>query len=166
MELRALGRTGLQVSPVGLGTVKFGRNQQVKYPRGFDLPDDAHLRDLLAVARELGINLLDTAPAYGSAEERLGALLDHADDWVIVTKVGEAFEHGASRFDFSAAGTRASVERSLRRVTKARKSADRRASGWWGTITVLLACAVMGVVVAWMWPDLFERILSLFEISA
>jgi aryl-alcohol dehydrogenase-like predicted oxidoreductase len=37
-------------------------------------------------------------------------------DWVIVTKVGEIFEEGVSRFDFSAAHTRASVERSLRRL--------------------------------------------------
>lgn len=116
MELRPLGSTGLQVSPVGLGTVKFGRNRQVKYPGAFELPDDHSLRDLLAVARELGINLLDTAPAYGRAEERLGALVDDPAYWVVVTKVGEEFEHGHSRFDYSAAATRASVERSLHRL--------------------------------------------------
>lgn len=118
MELRALGSTGLRVSPVGLGTVKFGRNRQVKYPRGFRLPDERSLRELLALARALGINLLDTAPAYGSAEERLGRLLAPGDDWVIVTKVGEMFDGERSRFDFSAAGTRASVERSLRRLNR------------------------------------------------
>lgn len=118
MELRPLGSTGLAVSPIGLGTVKFGRNQQVKYPRGFALPDDRSLRDLLACARELGINLLDTAPAYGSAEERLGRLLDDPAAWVLVTKVGEVFEDGRSRFDFSAVATRASVERSLRRLRR------------------------------------------------
>ncbi|MEJ2347233.1 MAG: aldo/keto reductase, partial [Gammaproteobacteria bacterium] len=32
MELRPLGSTGIAVSPLGLGTVKLGRNQQVKYP--------------------------------------------------------------------------------------------------------------------------------------
>lgn len=115
MELRALGTSGLRVSPLGLGTVKFGRNEGVKYPVGFDLPDDDHVRALLNLAAELGINLIDTAPAYGSSEQRLGALLPGPRErWVIATKVGESFHDGHSRFDFSAAATRASVERSLR----------------------------------------------------
>jgi len=69
---RALGATGLEVSALGLGTVKFGRNTGVKYPAGFELPSAAEIGELLAVARDLGINLLDTAPAYGSSEERIG----------------------------------------------------------------------------------------------
>mgnify|MGYP001319187092 CR=1 FL=1 len=117
MELRPLGSTGLQVSLLGLGTVKFGRNQGVKYPRPFALPSDREALTLLELAWDLGINLLDTAPAYGQSEERLGRLLRRCRrDWVIVTKVGEEFREGVSRFDFSAAATRASVERSLRRL--------------------------------------------------
>ena len=117
MELRRLGATGIRVSAVGLGTVKLGRNEQVKYPSPFELPDDRQAGELLAAARELGINLLDTAPAYGTSEERVGRLLrDRRRDWVIVTKVGEEFENGRSRFDFSARATRASVERSLKRL--------------------------------------------------
>ena len=38
--LRPLGSTGLQVSALGLGTVKLGRDQGVKYPGSFALPDD------------------------------------------------------------------------------------------------------------------------------
>lgn len=116
MELRALGSTGLQVSPLGLGTVKIGRDQQVKYPTGFTIPDDAAVRELFDLAWELGINVLDTAPAYGNSEERLGQLLPRKNDWVIVGKVGEIFEHGQSSFDFSAAYTRMSIERSLKRL--------------------------------------------------
>lgn len=117
MELRPLGATGLRVSPLGLGTVKFGRNQGVKYPRAFELPSDRDALALLETAWDLGINLLDTAPAYGASEERLGRLLRHCRrEWVISTKVGEDFHEGISRFDFSAAATRASVERSLRRL--------------------------------------------------
>jgi aryl-alcohol dehydrogenase-like predicted oxidoreductase len=115
MELRALGSTGIAVSPLGLGTVKFGRNQQVKYPKPFDLPDDQAVAGLLSLARDLGINLLDTAPAYGTSQQRLGKLLGTSrHDWVIVSKVGEIFEDGVSRFDFSYAHTVATVESSLK----------------------------------------------------
>lgn len=114
---RPLGDTGLRVSPLGLGTVKLGRDQGVKYPNGFRIPDDREARQLLALARELGINLIDTAPAYGRSEERLGPLLrGQREEWVIVSKVGEEFENGQSRFDFSPAHTRFSVERSLKRL--------------------------------------------------
>ncbi len=116
MEIRALGVTGINVSVLGLGTVKFGRDQEVKYPTGFTIPNDNEVRDILALTRELGINFIDTAPAYGNSEERLGQLLPDKNDWVIMTKVGEIFENGESRFDFSAEYTRMSVERSLRRL--------------------------------------------------
>lgn len=111
---RALGSTGIDVSCLGLGTVKFGRNQEVKYPSSFALPSDREVEQLLAEAQELGINLLDTAPAYGSSEQRIGRLLRNRDDWVVCTKVGEEFTTGKSFFDFGAEHTRRSVERSLR----------------------------------------------------
>ncbi len=114
--MRDLGDTGLTVSALGLGTVKIGRDQGVKYPTAFSIPDDDAVRNLLARARDLGINLIDTAPAYGRSEERLGELLRDRHDWVIVSKVGEEFDNGDSHFDFSPAHTRASVERSLRRL--------------------------------------------------
>jgi aryl-alcohol dehydrogenase-like predicted oxidoreductase len=117
MQLRPLGNTGIDVSPIGLGTVKIGRNRGVKYPRDFALPGDEQVRDLLDTARDLGVNLLDTAPAYGTSEERLGPLVAPSrDHWIIVTKVGEEFEDGVSRFDFSPEHTRFSVERSLERL--------------------------------------------------
>lgn len=114
---RPLGSTGLNVSPLGLGTVKLGRDQGVKYPNGFKIPDDHEAQMLLKLARDLGINLIDTAPAYGTSEERLGPLLrGQRNEWVIVSKVGEEFEGGQSHHDFSAAHTRLSVERSLKRL--------------------------------------------------
>lgn len=115
MKPRLLGATGILVSPLGLGTVKFGRNQQVKYPEPFELPSDAAVADLLYLASDLGINLLDTAPAYGSSQARLGRLLPGPRErWVLVSKVGELFEQGASSFDFSFATTIRVVEHSLR----------------------------------------------------
>lgn len=117
MKFNPLGQTGMSVSALGLGTVKLGRNAQVKYPAPFELPDDDQASSLLALARELGINLLDTAPAYGTSEERLGKLLHkQRQDWIISTKVGEEFIDGESTFNFTPAHVRYSVERSLRRL--------------------------------------------------
>lgn len=114
---RPLGSSGIDVSVLGLGTVKLGRDQGVKYPSGFTIPDDRAASALIAQAAELGINLIDTAPAYGNSEERLGRLLaGQRDRWVICSKVGEEFIDGQSHFDFSASHTRLSVERSLRRL--------------------------------------------------
>ena len=114
---RFLGDTGIEISPLGLGTVKFGRNQGVKYPQGFEIPDEDALADLLAVAKDLGINMLDTAPAYGLSEERLGRLLEgQREDWVIVGKVGEEFQDGISSHNFTPAHFEMSLERSLKRL--------------------------------------------------
>jgi aryl-alcohol dehydrogenase-like predicted oxidoreductase len=114
---RPLGNTGIEVSVLGLGTVKLGRATGVKYPEPFDVPDDAAARRLLDTAAELGINLLDTAPAYGHSEARLGDLLaGRRRDWVLCTKVGEEFDGTRSRFDFSAEHVHHSVHRSLARL--------------------------------------------------
>ncbi len=114
MELTELGSTGIHISPLGFGTVKLGRNEQVKYPHHFEIPDDRTVIDLLNLTRSLGINLIDTAPAYGSSQERLGQLLPGPRrDWVIASKVGEFFETGQSRFDFTYESTLKVIEQSL-----------------------------------------------------
>ncbi|RLQ22143.1 aldo/keto reductase [Seongchinamella sediminis] len=115
--LRPLGNTGITVSALGLGTVKLGRDEGVKYPEGFTIPDERAARKLLARARDLGINLIDTAPAYGNSEQRLGQLLrGQREHWVICSKVGEDFDKGVSQFDFSPEHARFSVQRSLERL--------------------------------------------------
>lgn len=117
MDKRTLGQSGIEVSPIGLGTVKFGRNDGVKYPQGFEIPDEDLLSDLLALAQQEGVNLLDTAPAYGSSEERLGRLLKgQRDQWVICGKAGEEFENGQSFYDFTPDHFKRSLERSLQRL--------------------------------------------------
>ena len=117
MEKVELGQTGIRVSRLGLGTVKFGRNVGVKYPEEFSIPNDDHLIDLLKLAKTLGINTLDTAPAYGISEERLGHLLRYErKDWVIVGKAGEEYENGQSTFHFTPDHFKFSLERSLKRL--------------------------------------------------
>ena len=75
MQLRPLGSTGLFVTPLGFGAFKIGRNEQVKYPQPYDLPDDATVERLLNGVLDAGIHLIDTAPAYGLSEERIGKFL-------------------------------------------------------------------------------------------
>ena len=117
MKLRPLGSTGIMVSPLGLGSVKFGRNQGVKYPSPFHLPDDSVIDHLLDLALDYSINVIDTAPAYGDSELRLGNLLkNRRKNFCLVTKAGEEFENGVSSYDFSARHIRFSIERSLNRL--------------------------------------------------
>ena len=72
---RTLGHTGLKVAPVAFGAFKIGRNQKIKYRDGYELPSNAQTAELLNGVIDSGINLIDTAPAYGTSEERLGAWL-------------------------------------------------------------------------------------------
>jgi aryl-alcohol dehydrogenase-like predicted oxidoreductase len=119
LEQRPFAATGKSVSVLGLGTVKFGRNTQVKYPGGggFPLPSDSEIEAILDLCIEKGVTLLDTAPAYGTAEERLGKILGaRRDDFFLVTKTGEEFDGEKSQYIFTAAHTQMSVERSLKRL--------------------------------------------------
>lgn len=80
MRKRALGRTGLQVSEIGLGAG----------PLGGDDIDDATAIALVAGAVDRGVTLIDTAPSYGRSELRIGmALRDGRRDRVVLsTKLG------------------------------------------------------------------------------
>lgn len=82
MEHRRLGRTGLRVSSVGLGTMTWGRDT-----------DELEAREQLDVFLDAGGTLLDTAASYceGVSEEVIGGLLhDHIDrqDIVLISKAG------------------------------------------------------------------------------
>jgi aryl-alcohol dehydrogenase-like predicted oxidoreductase len=114
MVRRQLGQTGLAVAPIALGTTKLGRNTDVKYSAKFQLPSDQEVARLFNSALTLGVNLIDTAPAYGNSEERLGKLIQqHRKDIVLCSKGGEQYHNGQSTYDFSAAAIKNSVEQSL-----------------------------------------------------
>ncbi|XOV83635.1 MAG: aldo/keto reductase [bacterium] len=117
LPLIPLGDTGMLVSRLSLGTVKFGRDQGVRYPTPVKIPTDKEVVELLEQAAAMGINLLDTAPAYGNSEIRLGSLLRKISaPWLICTKVGEEYADGVSSHNFSPEHCRMSVERSLQRL--------------------------------------------------
>ena len=112
-----LGKTGLSVSPIGFGAFKIGRNENIKYPHGYNLPDDATMHRLLNELLDLGVCYIDTAPAYGLSEDRIGRSIAHRkNEFVLSTKVGECFENGRSTYDFSSAAIRESISHSLRRL--------------------------------------------------
>jgi aryl-alcohol dehydrogenase-like predicted oxidoreductase len=88
LRYRDLGNTGLQVSEIGLGTVELGLDYGFKSSPHARKPRREQALRLLHEAIDLGINLLDTARAYGEAEEIIGeALAQHPRPPHLVTKV-------------------------------------------------------------------------------
>ena len=120
MVLRPLGKTGLKVSPISFGAFKIGRNEKTKYEQSYPLPSEEETSRLLNGVLDLGINLIDTAPAYGLSEQRIGRhISSRRREFILSTKIGETFEHGKSTYDFSAKAIANSFERSLTRLKTA-----------------------------------------------
>ena len=115
MKYRTLGRTGLQVSELGLGTVELGQDWGIRVPGEYGEPEEAAALALLARAVELGINFLDTARVYKKSEERIGKFLKSlgpdASRVYVATKVGARVKEGGPRALREA--MRGSLERSL-----------------------------------------------------
>jgi len=111
MRYRRLGRTGLDVSVIGVGTWQLGGEWGKEFTQ-------READTILGRARELGMNLVDTAECYGDhvSEELVGpAIARHRDDWVLATKFGHRYlGDGERRDEWSAAEVLAQLERSLR----------------------------------------------------
>lgn len=115
MHHRTFGN--LALSPIAFGAFKIGRNVNTRYAQAYDLPDESTATRLLNRVLDLGINVIDTAPAYGSSEARIGNAIAHRrDEYFLSTKVGELFHDGESSFDFSGDAVRKSIHESLRRL--------------------------------------------------
>src|SRR3546814_11597217 len=89
MDYVRLGRSGLEVSPLAVGSMSFGDPARGTHP--WTLPEERS-RELIAYALELGLTFFDTANVYsdGSGEEILGrALRDMADrEEIMLAKLG------------------------------------------------------------------------------
>lgn len=90
VKYRRLGKTGMKVSVIGVGTWQFGG----EWGKAFTQQEaDA----ILEQAKERGINLIDTAECYGdhTSESLIGSYVarNRREDWVIATKFGHHF-HG------------------------------------------------------------------------
>jgi aryl-alcohol dehydrogenase-like predicted oxidoreductase len=108
MDYRNLGRSGLKVSPLCLGTMMFG-----------GATDVAAAERIIAQAREAGVNFLDTADQYndGRSEEVTGqAISRDRDRWVLATKVCNPMGTGANERGLSRKWIMQAAEASLKRL--------------------------------------------------
>jgi len=120
MQYTSLGRTGLQVSRLALGTMNFG-----------ELTDEAAAFGIMDEALEAGINFFDTADVYGgpqspdmeqgygTSEEIIGRWLAQGgrrDRIVLVTKLYQPMGTGPNDRRLSAYHIRRACEDSLRRL--------------------------------------------------
>ncbi|MER6471931.1 aldo/keto reductase [Streptomyces collinus] len=127
--MRPLGRSGVEVSPLGFGAAGIGNL--------YTPVDDERAHEAVRAAWQRGIRYFDTAPHYGLglSERRLGAVLREYDRaaFTVSTKVGRRLEPAAGTgddlahgfavparlrrvWDFGADGVRRSLEASLDRL--------------------------------------------------
>ena len=110
MELRRAGRTGLDISRLGLGTMTWGRDT-----------DEHEAADQCRAYIEAGGNFIDTAATYGDgdSERVIGGLIGtlfNRDDVVLATKAGISFINGERKVDLSRHGLISQLEKSLTRL--------------------------------------------------
>ena len=108
MQYRNLGKSGLKVSAIGLGTNQFGGKV-----------DLAGTKEIIAAALDAGVNFIDTADVYqaGRSEEFIGtALQERRGQVVIATKVFFKIGEGPNDQSASRQHILSGVEDSLRRL--------------------------------------------------
>lgn len=110
MQLRRAGRTGLDISRLGLGTMTWGRDT-----------DEHEAADQCRAYIEAGGNFLDTAATYGGgdSERVIGGLIGtlfNRDDVVLATKAGISLKDGERSIDLSRHSLILQLEKSLTRL--------------------------------------------------
>jgi aryl-alcohol dehydrogenase-like predicted oxidoreductase len=88
MQYRPLGRSGLKISPICLGTMMFGGPT-----------DEATSSRIVAKAREAGVNFIDSADAYngGKSEQVVGrAISNNRQNWILATKLASLPNRGTA----------------------------------------------------------------------
>jgi aryl-alcohol dehydrogenase-like predicted oxidoreductase len=109
MKMRAFGKTGMQVSEIGLGAWQLANPD-------WGANDKNEARNIISRSLEAGCNFFDTAPAYGRglSETLLGEVLAPARKQIVIcSKFGHSPDWVT---DFSPAAIRPSLEGSLRRL--------------------------------------------------
>lgn len=94
VKYRALGKTDLNVSVIGVGTWQFGGEWGINF-------NQLEVDHILAKAQEVGINFIDTAECYGDhlSENFIGDYINrhNREDWMIATKFGHHFQRNFER---------------------------------------------------------------------
>ncbi|MEQ9121905.1 MAG: aldo/keto reductase, partial [Alphaproteobacteria bacterium] len=108
MEYRTLGRSGLKVSPLCLGTMLFG-----------GATEEADARRIVDAAADRGVTFIDSADGYtgGRSEEIVGrAIAARRDSWVLATKFANPVGDGPNGGGTSRKWTMQACEASLKRL--------------------------------------------------
>jgi aryl-alcohol dehydrogenase-like predicted oxidoreductase len=108
MKYENLGKSSLSVSRICLGTMMFG-----------DQTDLAEAGNMVAHAREHGVNFIDTADVYsvGKSETMVGELLKKdRDQWVLATKVGNKMSEKLNESKYSRSWVARECDASLQRL--------------------------------------------------
>ena len=108
MDYRLLGRNGIKVSPICLGTMMFG-----------DRTDATEAGRIVASARAAGVNFIDTADVYakGESERITGKLIaPDRDRWILATKVANAMGDDPNRRGTSRKWVMHAIDESLARL--------------------------------------------------
>lgn len=106
MEKRRLGRTGFEVSALGFGGG----------PVGFLGTEQDKVTTIVNYLLDNGVNFIDTAAGYPGSEEALGNAVSHRrDEYVLVSKCGQAFDD-LEGDAWSAQVIEQTVDRALRRL--------------------------------------------------
>lgn len=108
MQYRQLGRSGLKVSPICLGTMMFGGPT-----------DEATSKRIITKAHEAGVNFIDTADAYskGASEEVVGrAIGNNRHAWVLATKLANPMGEDPNRVGLSRRWVLQAADESLKRL--------------------------------------------------
>ena len=110
MERRKLGKSGISVSRIALGTMTWGRDT-----------DEHEAAEQLRLFIDAGGNLIDTAAIYGDgdAERVLGGLVNamaNREELVIASKAGIVLRNGERVIDNSRTALIADLDRSLKRL--------------------------------------------------
>lgn len=117
MDRRPLGSTGFDISPIGFGSWATGGGG---WEWAWGPQDDADSIDALHRAIELGVNWIDTAPAYGlgHAEEIVGRAIRHLEEPPLVfTKCGRTWDDsGRMGYNLTSTSIRSECEASLERL--------------------------------------------------
>lgn len=125
MFIRKLGKSGIEISAMGLGCASIaGAWTYMGEPGGYgDVDDDESVR-AIHCAVDLGINFFDTAPNYGCgrSERVLGSALEgRREEVIIATKFGYACQEGSQQVvgsDVTPGAIRRSLNDSLRRLRR------------------------------------------------